>query len=435
MTACDVAVIGAGIAGLGAADEVQSRGRTATVFEAASHRSGHTSSVKRDGFVFDEGPHVSFTKNDRVRDVFTSGAGSVHEFAARITNYYQGKWFTHPAQCHLYGADPDLIARCIEDLVESRLHPVERPRNYEEWCIDGLGETFFREFTARYTRKYWTVDASEMTTDWVAERMYPPKIGEVVRGALNNDQTGDFHYLSSFRYPADGGFESFLRDIGVSASVQLDRRLVELDLEARVLKFGDGSEVGYVDLISTMPLPLLIQAISSGQCPQEVRDAAGRLRCTSMLLVDVAVARSDLFSSHWFYVYDEDLLISRGHFPHMLASGNAPSGCGNVQLEVYFGAHKPLPDTPANVASTVVDELVHLGILKNRDEVLWVRDRVVPFANVLFDHDRKPALDIIRPWLATTGIEVAGRYGEWGYLWTDDSLASGWSAAERVCAR
>jgi protoporphyrinogen oxidase len=433
MNDCDVAIIGAGIAGLGAADGVSEAGRRATVFEASEHIGGHTSSVTRDGFTFDEGPHVSFTKDDRVRATFDAGAETIHEFAARITNYFTGLWLPHPAQCHLFGVDPDLISKCVEDLVESKLRPIEEPKNYEEWCIDGLGESFFREFTARYTRKYWTVDAHEMTTDWVADRMYAPRIGEVVRGALGNQQNGDFHYLSRFRYPTTGGFESFLGALGRQADFCLGKRVSAIDVEARELRFADGSSARYKDLISTMPLPLLVRAIESDQCPADVRAAAERLRCTSVLLVDVAVARADLFDCHWFYVYDEDLLISRGHFPHMLAQANAPEGCGSIQLEVYFGAHKPLPAAPDDVAERVLDELVHLGILRGRSEVLWVRDRVVPFANVLFDHNRSSALEIIKSWLdATPGLEVAGRYGEWGYLWTDDSLISGWNAAARL---
>lgn len=432
MSTCDVAIIGAGIAGLGAADGVEMLGRRASIFEASRHRGGHTSSVERDGFVFDEGPHVSFTKDERVKDAFTRGAGSVNEFVAQITNYFDGLWLRHPAQCNLFGADPGLIARCVEDLVESRIRPIAEPANYEEWCIDGLGETFFREFTAKYTRKYWTVEAREMTTDWVADRMYPPKVGEVVRGALENHNSNQFHYLNSFRYPTTGGFESFLNEFGRSADITLGAQVTSVDVERRQLRFTDGEIADYQNLISTMPLPLLIDSIVDGQCPPEVRFAASRLRCTSVLLVDVAVDRADLFDSHWFYVYDESLLISRGHFPHMLAPNNAPAGCGSIQLEIYFADHKPLPDSPDALAERVVDELVQLGILNSRLEVRWVRNRVIPFANVLFDHNRASSLATIQPWLAGTGIELAGRYGEWGYLWTDDSLSSGWRAAERL---
>ncbi len=98
MRSIDVAVVGGGIAGLGAADGIRNLGRSAVVFDSASHTGGHTSSIERDGFVFDEGPHVSFTKNERVKAIFDAGAGSVHEFSARITNFYQSLWLTHPAQ-------------------------------------------------------------------------------------------------------------------------------------------------------------------------------------------------------------------------------------------------------------------------------------------------------------------------------------------------
>jgi protoporphyrinogen oxidase len=428
----DVAVLGAGIAGLAAADELRFLGRSVTIFERSDHVGGHTHSIDTGGFVFDEGPHVSFTKHDAIRDQFERNAGSIEEFTAKITNAYRGTWLTHPAQCHLHGADLDLIARCIEDLVESRVNPIDDPKNYAEWCIDGLGRAFAEEFTFRYTRKYWTVEAAEMTTDWVGNRMYPPTIGEVVRGALSADASGDFHYLSTFRYPSGGGFQSFLRGMGAGADVRLGKKVTVVDVERRELGFSDGSRIGYGQLLSTMPLPLLIGSIPDNQVPAAVKAAATRLRCTSMVLVDIAVARHNLFPCHWFYVYDEDLLISRGHFPHMLSAANAPEGCGAIQLEVYFGDHKPLPCTADEVVDTVVGELIDLGILRGSEEVIWSRGRTIEFANVLFDHERAPALELIQPWLDSVGIASAGRYGEWGYLWTDDSLISGQNAARRL---
>jgi hypothetical protein len=80
----------------------------------------------------------------------------------------------------------------------------------------------------------------------------------------------------------------------------------------------------------------------------------------------------------------------------------------------------------------VVAELVRMGILRSKEEVLWARSREVRYANVVFDRRRSPALTVILPWLSEQGILSAGRYGEWAYYWTDDAVRSGWRAADRV---
>jgi protoporphyrinogen oxidase len=426
-----VAVIGAGFAGLAAADRLNAQGVTVDVFEARSHWGGHTHSLETEGFVFDEGPHVSFTKDPDVRSAFLEGAGEVNEFEARITNHYNGHWLEHPAQCHLHGLDADLITRCIVDFVDSRRE--ERPvTTYEDWCRASFGDTFAEHFPMAYTRKYWTVEAAAMSTEWIGRRVYPPKLEEVVRGAVDPSSDGGFHYLSSFRYPVEGGYQSFMRAMARPELIRLDREVVGLDITERVLRFADGSSQAYERLISTMPLPDLVARISSPRVPTEVAEAATRLLCTSVVLVDLAVDRADLFSHHWFYAYDAEISFSRVHFPHMLSARNAPDGRGSVQAEIYHSPHRPLPCEVAALPERVGRELVGLGVLGSTREIIWSRAREVPRANVVFDHDRRPALGVITPWLGDHGIVLAGRYGEWGYHWTDDATRSGWAAADAI---
>ena len=209
-----------------------------------------------------------------------------------------------------------------------------------------FGRTFAETFPFAYTRKYWTVEAASMSTDWVGKRMYPPKLEDVVRGALVAEQPGDFHYLSTFRYPSRGGYRSFMNAFAREEGVRTSSRVVEIDLRAKTIKCEDGSAAAYDELVSTMPLTELIASIVPSQVPDEVRAAAERLLCSSLVLVDVATTRRDLFDHHWFYVYDEEISFSRVHFPHMLAPANAPEGCGAIQVEVYHSQHRPLPCTP-----------------------------------------------------------------------------------------
>jgi protoporphyrinogen oxidase len=427
-----VAVIGSGMAGLAALDALIAAGKLARVYEAKETWGGHTRSDVVEGFTFDEGPHVSFTTDERVRELFARGAERVLEIEARIANTFRGTWIRHPAQCHLFGLDADLVARCIDDLAKARYGTPSEVRTYADWCRTAFGSTFAETFPFAYTRKYWTVDASDLGTDWIGKRVYAPSLEEVVRGALAPDNEGSFHYLSRARYPAHGGFQSFMRSIARPEHVECGKQVVEVDPWSAVLRFADGTDTGYESLISTMPLPELVHSIDASRVPEEIRVAADALLCTSLVLVDIAVDRTDLSEYHWFYSYDEDESFSRVSFPHMLSPDNAPEGKGCIQAEVYHSARRPLPCDVALLPERVIGELVTLGVLRSPSEVLWARSREVPFANVVFDHNREPALSTIRPWIEKLGIVLAGRYGQWGYHWTDDAVRSGWQAAAAV---
>jgi len=426
-----VVIIGAGLAGLAASDAMARAGREVAIFEANPHWGGRAGSLNENGFVFDQGPHVSFTTDKAVQELFTRGAGQVEEFRARITNAFRGRWVTHPAQCHLYGLDPGLVTDCIADFVSTQQNPPQ-VKTYADWCVAMFGNTFAENFPLAYTRKYWTREAAELSIDWVGVRMYPPKLKEVIRGALEPDQEGDFHYLTRFRYPTLGGYQAFLREMVRPELIRLNKKVVQLDVREKVLSFSDGTCTSYDSLISTMALPCLIRAIRQEQVPPEVRLAAGKLSCTSLILVDMAVTRRDLFTHHWFYVYDEEISFARAHFPHMLSPRNAPDGQGSIQMEVYHSPFRALPCDRENLAQRVVDDLLKLKVLRCKEEVLWVRQREIRYANVIFDHDRAAALSIIVSWVNRQGIHLAGRYGEWGYLWSDDATRSGWNAANRI---
>lgn len=426
-----VTIIGSGLAGVAACDRLMKAGAEPTIYEAEEYWGGHTHTEVVEGFVFDEGPHVSFTTDDQVRETFLSGAGAVEEFQASISNYFAGHWLTHPVQCHLYGLDSGLVTRCIVDFIQAQ-GSSRVGETYADWLLATYGATFAETFPSAYTRKYWTVDPSLLTTEWIGPRMYPPKLEEVIRGALSPSFDGEFHYLRGFRYPASGGYQAFMAGMAHPEHIVLGKRLVELDPMARWIRFSDGSELTYEHLISTMPLPDLVRAIPVDKVPAQVRAAADALLCTSVVLVDLAVARPDLSPHHWFYVYDDDVSYSRVHFPHRLAPRNAPEGRGSIQAEIYFSAHRPLPSAAGGLVERTVDELIAMHILSSPADVLWGRQRTVPFANVVFDHQRASALGVIRPWVEQHGITLAGRYGEWGYHWTDDATRSGWSAADQI---
>jgi len=59
---------------------------------------------------------------------------------------------------------------------------------------------------------------------------------------------------------------------------------------------------------------------------------------------------------------------------------------------------------------------------------------VLPYANVIFDLERAASLALVHGYLDELGIGYCGRYGDWGYMWTDESFMSGERAAEATLA-
>ncbi len=54
------------------------------------------------------------------------------------------------------------------------------------------------------------------------------------------------------------------------------------------------------------------------------------------------------------------------------------------------------------------------------------------YANVIFDLDSGPAAAKVQDYLKSLDITYCGRYGDWAYIWTDQSYLSGQRAAQRI---
>jgi protoporphyrinogen oxidase len=394
---------------------------------------GHARTHRVGEFLFDEGPHVSFTRDETVQRLLAKAVGDrFTENGAEIENYWKGHWVRHPVQTNLHGLPVTLVDRIIEEISAAGNGEHENPGNYAEWCEMALGKTFAREFSFPYTRKYWTTDAANMSTEWIGERIHRPALDDVVRGARSRTRS-NHHYITRFRYPDAGGFEAYALGLAEGLEVRLGREVVSLNPVRRVLAFSDGTTSSYDALVSSLPLPALIAIID--EVPRSVKEAAAELCCTSIELVNVGFKGeiAELIPhGHWIYFYDEDIIFSRIHFPHRLSPGNCPTDCCSLQAEVYHSRYRPLQVD--DVVGRVMDDLRRTKVLPDGTDVLFAEHVHVAYGNVLFDLKRERNVGLVKEFLTEAGIAICGRYGEWDYYWTDDSIQSGWRAAEHAIA-
>lgn len=429
----NIVVLGTGMAGMGAAYRLHQEGSTPVLYDKNSYHGGHTASFVDSGFLFDLGPHISFTKDPRVQALLAEAVDQKYESVqVNLTNYWRGYWPPHPVQLHLHGLPDETIINVIKDFVAEAHAPEREVKNYADWLLAGFGRTFAETFPMTYARKYHTTTADNMSTDWLGPRMYRPSLDEVLKGALSASAPQK-HYITHFRYPSEGGFVAYLKKFVPLANIKLGHELTAVDPKARQLTFANGTVTQYDGLVSSVPLPELIGMIASA--PPAVVAAAKRLACTTCVLVNVGVDREDLSPGQITYFYDEDLCFTRLSFPHMLAASNVPKGMGSIQAEVYFSnKYRPLTSAPDDLIEPVIRDLRKVGLIKDGDEILFKGARLLRYANIIFDLERAEALKIVHAYLDEVGISYCGRYGDWGYMWTDESFISGEKAAERAIA-
>ena len=417
----NVIVLGAGLAGLGFARHWPG----CRVFEAEAEPGGYARSREFAGAWFDHGAHICHSPDEGwLRQV--CGRCPLHEMAKSVVlNHKAGRWFAYPVQNHLADLPPaDRDAALKDFLAAQEKYRGQVPKNYEEWCRFQYGDFLLENFYRLYTAKYWHVPMAELATDWLGGRLLPSQVENIVAGARGRQEETQAVFRT-FRYPERGGFFALVSHLYGGVDLRLNKRAVRVDAARRRVAFADGAEEEYDALVSTIPLPQLAAMIPDA--PGHVLEAAGRLRALRHYCVNVVVDRERASDANWFYVYDPDIEISRVSFPFSLSG--EPGGRVAIQAEVFApGEARPGEE---GVRDRAVADLGRLLQFPAR-EVAAAEVRVQPVSYVVSDLNRAAAAAHVRAWLRERGIETAGLFGDWAYIWSDRAFASGRALAEAL---
>lgn len=413
-----IAILGGGIAGLGAALRARELGRRAVIFEAGASAGGLLDNFVVNGFRFDNAVHLSFASESVVRAIFDRIPYLTHPADSKC--FDQGVWLKHPVQNNLF---PLPAARKVE-LIKSFLSrpDIDEPANYEQWLLSQYGEDIARSYPIAYTHKYWGTAPDRLSTNWIGNRMRRAELDEILFGAFT-PETPNTYYTKEMRYPKTGGYKAFIQSLIDEADIKLNARAVRVDPVARRIDFEDGGSVSYDLLVSTLPLPDLVRMMSD--VPDEVAIAAATLEATSIDLISVGF-KVPLLLDLWFYIYDTDIQASRAYSPSVKSPDNAPAGCSSLQFEVYQRG-RAARFTSEELIDNVRYAIRKMNIAADED-ILFMHHKHLPWGNVIFDVDMEKNRQIVRNHLAVRKINFCGRFGEWDYLWSNQSFLSGYRA-------
>jgi len=412
----EVAVVGAGPAGLLAALHLARRGIPVTVHEAADRVGGMAASVEVDGVRVDLGSHRLHPSTPpellaEVRGLLGDDL-QVRPRNGRIR--LAGRWLSFPLQAEelITRLPPRLAAGAAVDAVTA---PLRRPRRdtFAEVVRAGLGPTMADAFYAPYARKLWGVPADQLSGELARRRVSADGPVAVVRRLVTVRRGG-----ATFLYPRRGfgQISEALADAAVAAGA-------DLRLGSRV---EDLAALGAGLVFSTLPLTAL--AAMAGGPPTD-------LGHRGMALVYLTVPRRPWtgFDAHYFP--EPDVVFSRLSEPaNYRTSADDPSDRTILCAEVPCTAGDATwTATDAALGELVADGLDRVGLPPvDGAGVHVVRlPRVYPLYRVGFEDRLAELLE----WAGGLDhVVVFGRQGLFVPDNTHHALAMGAAAAACVAA-
>jgi protoporphyrinogen oxidase len=434
----DHVIVGAGPTGLAAAHYLcQLAPRASTLLlERQTQVGGWCRSVVDKGFTFDYAGHVMFSTDPEVLRLYTLLLGDNVHWQNREAWIYSKEVYTrYPFQGAMFGLPPPVLKECLLGAIDahSSASPTPENENFEDFIHRVWGRGVAKHFAVPYNEKLWAVPLRGMETSWVGGRVPLPDIEQMIDGALK-PVPAPMGPDARFGYPLHGGFQALMDGFVplIEGTLNLGCNVLSVWPQKRWVRTNDGRTLRYGKLVSTMPLPKLVEACGA-HAPQEVRDAALALQHVSVRCVNLGVARAGLTNKHWIY-YPEDTVFHRIFVQGNASPHNQPEGAFALTCEITYSPAKPLPAEGQALVDLCIADAKRVGLLRPDDTMRTTNQVDMPCAYVVYDHARAANVAVIRDWLCAFDVILAGQYSEWAYYNADHAFMAGRRAAQECMA-
>jgi UDP-galactopyranose mutase len=409
-------IIGAGPAGIGAALAMDG---DCVVLERASSAGGLSCSVTIDGAVFDYGGHSFHTPHPEVRGIVFN-ALEMHEQRRNAQCFFRDEFIPYPFQKH-YGAlkNQEVVDECRDGL--RKTNSVNVVANFEDFLHQRFGAGIARHFMLPYNRKLWGHDLTRLAADWTGERVAAPE-GEEEKFETIGGKRKPLQSDTQVAYPARGGFgEIFAALVKRISDVRFAKTVAHICPKKKCLATSDGEEFRWERIISTLPLPLLLNLVEGA--PESLKTKARRLEALSLKLGFVVIGHPVDTEIQRIYCAEPKIPAHKIAVNHNSSPYLRSLPQHAVMLEISNGPQKP--ELNADLKSSIVQCLKTLGLIRDASNVRHVEVRDVRFAYPVPTITRDEFVQEIRDWLEAHNIFSEGRFGEWAYINSDEALSRG----------
>ncbi len=427
-----VVILGGGLAGLSAAYHL--KGIPTRLFEKSAFVGGTARSFKVKGFTFDITGHLLHLHNPYTKKLIAGLLkGNFFQCVRRTFIFSENTYTRYPYQAYTRGLPEETIDACVLGCVDAILAAQTKKINslkmdFGSWSKAQFGAGIARKFMEPYNEKLYQVTVSHLNKYWCGAFVPQPNLADVVRGALQ-DSGKEFGYNTTFLYPKKGGIQFLAERLAEKISnLQLNTAAKRIDWKKKMVFLEGGETADDRQLISTLPLPELLARMPN--LPRPVEQARRQLKWASIVCVNLGVRRSHISPASWIYFPEPKFVFYRVGFPMNFTPHVVPKGCSSMYVEVPAKTAQGLSE--AALLRRVRKYLIAARILKSSDTFAAVQFLPIKYAYVLYDKNRRAALDVIFRFLKKQNIQSIGRYGAWKYSFMEEAILDGKKAAEAI---
>ncbi len=434
-------ILGAGLSGISTAYFLQNEKGydDITLLEMEKTTGGLCRSIKKDGYTYDVGPHILFSKDKEMLNLMLSVLDEGKNDLVRSNQIlYKGRKVQYPFENDLSKLPQEDLNYCITAFNNNPYENYDSS-NMIQFFLKTFGEGITNTYLRPYNEKIWKYDPAFMNTSMV-DRIPKPTQEEIRRSAAGETIQGYLHQLY-FSFPTKGGIEAvpngFLRRLDPKkCKVVTNAKVTNIkkDKKKYIVTAG-GKEYVADKIISTIPVQELTKAYANAT--KEVKEKVNDLRYNSIIISFVKLPY-DLCGENFAYMIpDKDVIFHRISKMDFLGSEYHHSKKeATYMVEVTYRKNDHIDTLDENTfKEKIKDGLVKIGFAKKTSDVEFIDITKYQYAYVIYDLNHTENMEYIRKYYSKEGIILNGRFGNFEYWNMDRILRESYELKDRLIGK
>jgi GT2 family glycosyltransferase/protoporphyrinogen oxidase len=401
-----VAILGAGVAGLSSGWLLQNQDIDFIVLEKQSYIGGLARSFEWHGFYCDFAAHRFFTRNDEtLHQLLKLVPMGRHIRRSRI--FLKGHWMRDPL---------DVIELSSKLSFSERLEVLwsysTRPKrladdNFKNYVLRRYGKSLYEIFFQPYTEKLFGIPGDQISVLWARQKVR-------LANPLDNLRESTKTKFQYFYYPIKGGYGAIVNRLydDIKDRVQLNANVTRLEINqsqvSNIYYELNGSEYElHVDaVISTLPMSITAKMLGN----------KFELKYQKVEAVYLWINKPLVSDYHWVYFMDHNIAINRMvEFKNMSPFETDPNTtviCAEVT------------QNHIDIVNKVINDLERTGMISASDvlDSLVVREN---FAYPVYNQDYEKSLAAAEQFFGNyQNLFLVGRAAEFRHREADDNFES-----------
>ena len=412
-----IAIIGAGVSGLTAAQMLKDRADV-VVFEKETNIGGLIRCERINGSLFHTcGGHVFNTKNEYVLNWFWQNFNKDKEFHKAERNSViilpNSKHIPYPIENFVYLLDEDTQQSFIQDLLAIATSETKTVDNFQDFLRTRFGNTLYQLYFEPYNKKIWRRSLADVPIDWLLGKLPMPTVAEMIFNNFNRVAEKQFVH-SSFFYERQNGSQLIADRLAEGINIRCNTKVEQIEKKGDYYIINDESFDKVIFCGNLKDIPNIIKGVNIDNYIQKIGDL--QYHGTTTVFCEI-----DANPYSWIYLPDEKYMAHR-----IICTGN-------------FANSNNANDISSNrITATIefTDYVDYDSIIKNLKVIplnpSYICHKYNPLTYPIQTEDTRDMIVSLKQLLASHGFYLTGRFADWEYYNMDVAIAASIKTVEQM---